>query len=419
MTATATRQISPAALVALVCTAGILVQIGAFTWPALLPTLMPLWQLTNTEAGWATSAFYGAYLVSVPVLVTLTDRIDAKAVYLFGVALTVVSHTAMALLADGLTMAIVARALAGIGWAGTYMTGLKLLADRVDARLMSRAVAGHAAGLGIAGALSFVMADLLAGPLGWRGAFAVAAACAGVAWLAVFALVPWRGTRPAVPAGALFDFRPVFRNRSAMAYAIAYAIHTLEMSVVRGWGVVFLGFVAASTGVAGGWLTPALALTLLALFGTVTSVIGNELSIRLGRRRLIAVAMAASVLFALLIGFAGSQAYWLAALLLVLYGPVIWLDSSSLTAGAAGSAAPDRRGATLAIHSMLGYGGGFVGPILFGLVLDAAGGQSATAWAIAFAGVAGLMLLALIVFLALRPRGLPGDAGEAPRPVAR
>jgi hypothetical protein len=40
----------------------------------------------------------------------------------------------------------------------------------------------------------------------------------------------------------LYDFRPVFRNSSAMAYAIAYSIHTLEMSALRGWGVAFLGY---------------------------------------------------------------------------------------------------------------------------------------------------------------------------------
>ena len=49
-------------------------------------------------------------------------------------------------------------------------------------------------------------------------------------------------------APALFDFRPVLRNRSAMAYAIVYGIHTLEMSALRGWGVAFLAFVAAATG---------------------------------------------------------------------------------------------------------------------------------------------------------------------------
>jgi len=46
-----------------------------------------------------------------------------------------------ALLADGFWSALAARALTGIGWAGTYMTGLKLLADKVDEKQMSRATA--------------------------------------------------------------------------------------------------------------------------------------------------------------------------------------------------------------------------------------------------------------------------------------
>jgi len=87
-------------------------------------------------------------------LVTLTDRVDPRSVYLAGVGLTVASHIGFAVSADGFWSAGAARALAGVGWAGTYMTGLKLLADRVEPGLMSRAVAGHAASIGIAGALS-------------------------------------------------------------------------------------------------------------------------------------------------------------------------------------------------------------------------------------------------------------------------
>ena len=59
------------------------------------------------------------------------------------------------------------------------------------------------------------------------------------------------------------------------------------------------------------------------------------------------------------IGFVGTASYQIAAALILLYGLVIWLDSSSLTAGAAGTAEPSRRGATLAVHSTLGYAGGF------------------------------------------------------------
>ena len=236
----------------MLCAAQVLVQIGAFFWPALLPEMIARWRLTNSEAGWITAAFYGAYMLAVPVLVTLTDRIDAKRVYLGGVAAMILGHALFAALADGFWSAFIARALTGIGWAGTYMTGLKLLADKVDAKTLSRAAAAHAASIGVSGALSYVCADLLANAGGWRFAFAAASASAVVAWLIVVLAVPRHEHKAeAAPAGTgLFDFRPVLRNRSAMAYAIAYGLHTLEMAALRGWGVAFLAYVAASTGTA-------------------------------------------------------------------------------------------------------------------------------------------------------------------------
>ena len=407
------RHLSGGRLVAVVCAAQVLVQIGAFFWPALLPAMMPLWGLTNSEAGWITAIFYAAYLVAVPVLVTLTDRIDPRRVYLFGVACTVAGHLLFGLLAEGFWSALATRALTGIGWAGTYMTGLKLLADRVDAKLMSRAVTGHAASIGISGALSFSCAGLLAGLHGWQAAFLVAALSAAAAWTIVALSVPGR-EGPASPASdglALFDFRPVLRNRSAMAYALAYCVHTLEMNALRGWGVAFLAYVATSTGAGESRLSPTLVVTALGLVGTAASVLGNETAIRWGRRRLIGLAMTASIVIAGSIGFLGTASYPIAVALLLLYGFVVWLDSASLTAGAAGTAEPSRRGATLAVHSMLGYAGGFVGPLVIGFTLDLAGGMSRIAWGAAFLAVAFLMLLALGAFLWIRPREVAGDRG--------
>jgi predicted MFS family arabinose efflux permease len=403
------RRASPGRLVVLICAAQVLVQIGAFFWPALLPGLVAPWGLTNGEAGWITAIFYGAYIVAVPVLVTLTDRVDAKRVYLAGVGMTVLGHAAFAVFADGFWSALMARALTGVGWAGTYMTGLRLLADVVDEKLMSRAAAGHAASIGISGAVSFVVADLLADLGGWRTAFVAAGLSAALAWLLIALAVPARPPQPSATRAALFDFRPVLRNRSAMAYAMAYGIHTLEMNAVRGWGVAFLGFVAATTGSGRALLSPAATLTALGLLGTLASVLGNEAAIRVGRRRLIAAAMLGSALCAALLGFAGTQSYAVAVALLLLYGALIWLDSSSLTAGTAGTAEPSRRGATLALHSMLGYSGGFVGPLAVGWVLDLGGGMSAAAWAAAFAMIAAFSVAALAVFLLMRPRALAGD----------
>jgi len=381
-----TALVSGARLVAVVCAAQIFVQLGAGFWPALLPQMMERWSLSNSEAGWITAIFFGAYMVSVPVLVTLTDRVDAKRIYLFGVACTVLGHLLFGLTADGFWSAFFTRALAGLGWAGTYMTGLKLLADQVSPKLMSRAVTGHAASIGISGAVSYLL-----------GRPAPHASATGK---------PATG-KPA--GGGLFDFRPVIRNRSSFAYSVVYCVHTLEMSALRGWGVAFLAFVAAHTGLKDETLSPALVVTVLALLGTLASVVGNEASIRFGRRRLVATAMILSIGFATIVGFAGSTSYWLAVGLLIAYGMVVWLDSSSVTAGAAGNADPARRGATLAVHSTLGYAGGFVGPLVVGWTLDLAGGMSPMAWGLAFASIGMLILMTLVAFLMMRPANLPGD----------
>jgi MFS family permease len=340
--------------------------------------------------------------------------VDAKRVYLCGVALTVVAHLSFALFADGFWSAVLARVLAGVGWAGTYMTGLKLLADRVEGRLMARAVAGHAAGVGIAGALSFIIADIVAAKGGWQAAFAVGAAAAALAWSVVALFAPARAAPPARSAdgGRLFDFRPVFRNRSAMAYALAYCLHTWEMNALRGWGVAFLTFVAVSTGETHPWIAPTVVATAMGLIGTGASIFGNEMSIRFGRMRLICVAITGSVLVGAVIGFLGPSSYALAAVLVLAYGFVIWLDSSSLTAGTAGSADPARRGATLAVHSMLGYGGGFVGPLAIGWTLDLAGGMSRVGWGMAYLTVAVLVLISLVLFILMKPREIEGDRGR-------
>jgi MFS family permease len=399
--------LGPRSLVALVCIAQVFLQIGAYAWPALLPTFMRSWQLDNSEAGWITGMFYGAYTLAVPFLVSLTDRIDAKRVYLFGATTTMLAHLAFAFWVDGFWSALAARALAGVGWAGSYMTGVKLLADRVTGPLMSRAVSGHAAGVGVAGALSFVFADSIAGVWGWPAAFGASALCAATAFVMILAFAPAQPARAkAKAAGALLDFRPVLRNRAAMAYAVGYCVHTWEMNALRGWAVAFLAFVAAGS-VHPDWLTPAVVTTVMALLGTAASVLGNEASIAWGRVRLVRIAMGLSVVCAAIVGFIGSTSYALAVALITVYGIVIWLDSSSLTAGTTTTAAPERRGATLAIHSMLGYAGGFVGPLAFGWTLDLAGGMSPTAWGLAFAGVGIVVLLGQLAAEALRRGSAP------------
>jgi MFS family permease len=198
-----------------------------------------------------------------------------------------------------------------------------------------------------------------------------------------------------------------------MAYAAAYCAHTWEMNALRGWAVAFLAYVAAATGGGSPWIGPTAVATTMGLVGTWASVAGNEAAIRMGRPRLVRLAMTACVVCAAGIGFLGARSYTVAAALVLLYGLLIWLDSSSLTAGAAGSADPERRGATLALHSMAGYAGGAVGPIVIGWILDLSGGMSPMGWGLAFLHVAVIALLGQVAFVLLGPRDLAGDRPRA------
>src|SRR5437667_11798146 len=74
--------------VVVMCAAQACAQIGAFSVAALIPTLIPAWSLSNTEAGWISGIYYAAYTLVVPLLASLTDRVDAKRIYLGSVALT-------------------------------------------------------------------------------------------------------------------------------------------------------------------------------------------------------------------------------------------------------------------------------------------------------------------------------------------
>src|SRR5256712_7662512 len=220
--------------VVVMCVAQACALIGAFGVAALLPTLIPAWSLSNTEAGWNTGISYAAYTVVVPLLSSLTDRVDPKRIYLASVALTAVAFAGFAWVSTGFWSALAFRALMGVGWAGSYMPGLKALSDVAEGPQQSRAVAAHAAAVGISGALSFGRAGAGDVRLGWQWALVPGALGAALALVLVMIGLPARPPRTSSgPRAALLDFRPILRNRSAFAYSLAYCVHTWELSALR------------------------------------------------------------------------------------------------------------------------------------------------------------------------------------------
>lgn len=171
-------------------------------------------------------------------------------------------------------------------------------------------------------------------------------------------------------------------------------MHTWELAALRAWAVTFLAAVIALQG-APDWLPgPTLIFTLVGLVAIAVSTMGNEVAQRFGRARVVAWAMGVAAVFALLTGWSALVSAPLAALCVLFWNAAIYLDSAALTAGTVQAAETGRRGATMGLHSMCGYAGGFVGPLIVGVMLDVAGG-GALGWALGFGHVAVVTALGL------------------------
>ena len=362
-------------LVAAMCLAQVLNLLPHVAVPAVMAQhLMPPWQLSAAEAGLMASAYAFGYMLAVPFLTSLTDRVDARLILLVGSAASGLATIAFGVFADGLASAALIWALAGIGFAGAYMPGLRALTDRLGPGDVSRSVTMYTACFSLGVGLSFLVSQIAAEHLGWRYAFFITG-LGPLAMIAVaFALAP---VQPTPRQAGLVDFRPVLRNRPAMGYILGYGAHCFELYGIRTWIVAFWAFVAARNGGAG-LLEPITVSFIVAILAMPSSVLGNEAAIRWGRHRAIVLVMLASGAIAVAIGLLADASPALLLALMLLYALTVPADSGALTSGMSASADPQFRGATLALHSTVGFGLSALGGWGVGMALDAGGGPATT-----------------------------------------
>ena len=359
--------------------------------PAIMPQyLMPLWGLSAAQAGLMASAYAFGYMLAVPVLTALTDRMDARHILTGGSVLSGVATVLFGAFAEDLWSATLLWGVAGIGFAGAYMPGLKALFDRLPAGDASRSITLYTASFSVGVGFSFLVSQLVADSLGWRAAFFVTGAGPLAMLVVSLGLAP---SKPQPALGRLLDFRPVFRNRPALGYILVYGAHCFELYGMRTWIVAFWAFVVGrSNGAAPvGPVTVSVAVTLLSL---PASVLGNEAALRYGRHRALTVIMSGSAIVALAIGFSVTASPMVLLILIFLYGLTVPADLGALTSGTTASAVPVNRGATLAIHSTVGFGLSALGAWGAGVVLDLAGGLTqASGWLAMFVLLAAGILL--------------------------
>jgi sugar phosphate permease len=275
------------AVIMAVQTAG---NIGALGLPALAPLIRADLGLTRQEAGSFISAFYvGSVLTSFPAG-WLADRVGVRWTLATGQGLTAGCFALMAL-APGYGGLMAAVLLAGVAFGAVNPTSTKGVLVWFPAASRATAVGIKQAGFPLGGALGALLLPTMAGPLGWRGALAVAAAA--IALSALAAVVAYRDPpRPLGPVGPGAGAGPrvaaVLGNRAIWLVSLATCLFAAVQVSWISYVPLYLAEVAGLTAVAAGAV-----LGQAQVAGALGRVVFGVLSDRLfGGRRLIVLVLA-------------------------------------------------------------------------------------------------------------------------------
>lgn len=391
--------------------------LGFACYAVVLTTLQEEWHLSNLESGLIASAFFFGYMLAVPLATALTDRVDARKVYLIGGLSATCGLLGMGLLAFNFWTALFFMAINGAGLAGTYMPGLKILSDRIQSGELTRHIAFYTAFFGIGTGFSYLCSGWILSVLGWHYVFGIIALGPFTAFLIVLLLIPplqhekWKGSiqirlRDIFPIN---KWKLVLQDKKASGFIFGYTAHSLELFASRSWLVAFFVFCAAVSGES--FLLAATTLAgVINFFGVPASILGNEIALRIGRQKWVCIVMLTSAVLGIALACSTGQSWWLIVTFAIGHAIFIMADSATLTAGLVISAKEDIKGAAMGLHSLMGFGGGMLGPAIFGFVLDISGSRSSqAAWVWAYVAV---VIWGVLFVIYERRNGWVGKAAQ-------
>jgi len=321
-----------------------------FSANAVADALQAQWGIGISDIGHLTSAVQlgfisGTFLIAFS---GLADRFSASRIFSVCAIVGALSNGALALVAGGLSSALIYRFVTGLALAGVYPIGMKLVVSWAPQR--AGGVLGWLVGMLVFGSgLPHLVRGLEFAPH-WQGVIYSASGLALLAAIMVGALGdgPHHGTARKLQWGGVLQVFGIPRFRAA---AFGYFGHMWELYAfyaltpllaglwVRGGGPHSVYLAAAGAFVAGG----------------IGCVAGGLISHRIGSARVAIVALAGSAACCLLYPVVPADATGLVFLLFLAWGFFVVTDSPQFSALAAGACPPERVGSALALMNSVGF----------------------------------------------------------------
>jgi MFS family permease len=328
-----------------------------FSGSAVAPQLQERWALSGSQVGWLTTAVQLGFVAGTALVavLNLADIVPSRLLFPLAAALGAVANAAL-LLADGFMGAITTRFLCGFCLAGVYPPAMKMIATWFRSRR------GMAVGT-IVGALTVGKASpyLVHAFPGVTVTGIVLTGSASALAAAVLVLAGYRdGPFPFAPRPFAWSLvRTVVQQPRWRLATGGYLGHMFELYSYWAWIPAFIAASAAARATSMGNTTEPGLVSLIA-FGTIAigglgCVWGGLVADRIGRERLVILAMAVSGACALAIGLAFGRSWWLLAPVALAWGFFVIADSAQFSVLVTESVPAHAVGTALMLQTSLGF----------------------------------------------------------------
>lgn len=344
-----TRQLTLAAVIA------VLVISVWFSTAAVVPSLGEAWGISEADASWLTMSVQLGFVAGsvLSALLNLADRIRPARLLVGSSLLASILTLLVALLADGLALAVPLRVATGMALAGVYPVGVKLVTT------WFRAGRGLAMGIMI-GALSLGSAapHLVSGlaPLPWQTVLIATGILAFVG--ACLALQLREGPFKSAQASLRPDYVvEMFRDRAQRNINLGYLGHMWELYAFWTWIPAYIS--ASRIAWRPESVAPAavglISFVVIGVAGALGCLIAGVLARRAGSSRVAVWALAVSGVCCALSGIAFGAGPWILLPFLLVWGLSVVADSAQFSAALSDAADPRYVGTALTAQMAIGF----------------------------------------------------------------
>jgi MFS transporter, ACS family, hexuronate transporter len=355
-----------------------------FTWPPLIPVVVPVLGMKMTQAGAYMSAFYLGYIITQIPAGILADRFGVRVILALSLIIEGISTFGMGYITT-YDSGFALRVITGLGAGAVYSACARSLMEWFPAQERGTAF-GIMLGAPSAGiVLSSVIVPPLNTAIGWAGAFKLVGIATILVGIAIFLLV--RSSEQTKGGGSMFGgFRIVFGSRDLILTALAgFCLMWVELGTAT-WAIAHVKKLGHSLGAAGS------VMMFYGIGGLISPAISGYVSDRIGHRKWILI-VALLIIAPMTVVFGYQTDLTMLCVMGFLFGFCSYLANPHLTILISEFAGKQWAATANGASNVIFQIASMIGPAVMGWSIDTTGSFSAVWWVMAAGPLVGILLM--------------------------